>query len=187
MAGEFWNNANVEPKRTHRFLVEFELPNNTTALMYARSVTKPGYEVGQSELKFLGQSYYYPGAVSWSDVSVSLVNSASPDFDEKLQALLVSSGYVNPDQVSTSPNSIDNAGTISKAGAVGTLGRVLIKELDGDGGTLGHYVLNNAWVRSVAYSGLDYGSEELSTVDLTFRYDWATYSTGDESLYSNVV
>tara|TARA_R110000824_G_scaffold340726_5_gene527210 strand:- start:401 stop:955 length:555 start_codon:yes stop_codon:yes gene_type:complete len=179
MAGEFWNNAAVEPKRTHRFLVEFELSTGVTSQIYARSVTKPGYEVGQSELKFLGQSYYYPGAVSWSDVSVSLVNSANPDFDQLLQNLLSESGYVNPNNVSTSPGSIDDGGTISKEKATSSLGSLIIKELDADGNTIGHYKLNNPWIRSVSYAGLDYGSEELSTVDIAFRYDWAEYAPGD--------
>tara|TARA_Y100000310_G_scaffold339716_1_gene433260 strand:+ start:359 stop:919 length:561 start_codon:yes stop_codon:yes gene_type:complete len=181
MPGEFWNNASVEPKRTHRFLIEFELPGDVSAQMYARSATKPGYEVGQSELKFLGQSYYYPGAVSWSDVTISLVNSANPDFDQRLQDLLYQAGYVNPSQVAVG-DGVADGGTISKAASVAVLGRVTISEIDGDGLHLGHYVLNNAWIRSVAYSGLDYGSEELSTVDLTFRYDWATYSKDEGSL-----
>jgi hypothetical protein len=108
----------------------------------------------------------------------------TPDFDEQLQEVLRAAGYVNPDQVSVN-NAIDNAGTISKAKAVGILGRITIIELDGDGHQLGHYILNNAWIRSVAYSGLDYGSEELSTVDITFRYDWAVYSTDPEGANSN--
>ena len=178
----FWNNANVEPKRTHRFLVDFQIGDQNTQ-MYARSVTKPGYEIGQSELKFMGQSYYYPGAVSWADVSVSLVNSADPDFDAALNELLVASGYINPNQVSTG-NGIDEAGTIDKLRATQALGRVTIIELDGEGFAIGNYVLNNAWVRAVSYAGLDYGSEELSTVDLTFRYDWASYNIGPMELDS---
>jgi hypothetical protein len=181
--GAFWNNAVIEPKRTHRFLVEFFLPNGDTTQMFARSCSKPGYEVGQSEIKFLGQSYYYPGAVTWADVSVSFINPQDPDFDKQLQDLLSLMGWVNPDAVAVD-TSVANGGTISKALAVGELGRILIKELDGDGTTIGHYVLNNAWIRSVSYGGLDYSSEELSTVDITFRYDWAVYNQGEPMLSS---
>ncbi len=171
----FWNNAAVEPKRAHRFLVEFNLPGGTTTQIYARKVTKPAYDVGQSEHKFLGQTYYYPGAITWNDVGLTLVNSATPDFDLLLQILLENAGYVNPDGVSNTGN-VDDASTINKADAVGAIGMVLIKELNGDGTPIGQYQLNNAWVKGIAYGDLDYGSEELLTVDVTLRYDWATYN-----------
>jgi len=173
----FWNNAAIEPKRAHRFLLQFDLPGGTTTQIYARRVSKPSFDVGQSEHKFLGSTYYYPGAVTWSDVSCTLVDSSSPDFDLLCNLLLRNAGYVDPNDVSTTGN-VDNAGTISKATAVDALGSVLIKELNGDGDVMGHWVLNNAWARSISFGDLDYSSEELMTVDVTLRYDWAQYKSG---------
>lgn len=174
MAGEFWNNAAMEPKRSHRFLIQFDLLGLGTSQIYGRKVSKPSFEIGQSEHKFLGQTYYYPGAVSWADVTATLVNAATPDFDAILQALLRSAGYVDPDEISRTGN-VDEAGTLNKFDAVTSLGSVLIKELDGDGRTLGTYQLQNAWIKSISFGELDYSSEDLLTVDLVFRYDWATY------------
>ena len=91
--------------------------------------------------------------------------------------MLRNAGYVDPNDVSTTGN-VDDAGTLSKATAAAALGGVLIKELDGDGDILGHWILNNPWVRSVSFGDLDYASEELMTVDLTLRYDWAEYKSG---------
>lgn len=179
----FWNNATVEPKRTHRFLVQFDLPNGTSSQIFARTATKPGYEIGETEHKFLGSTYYYPGAVTWSEVTVQFINAADPDFDDQLQAILIASGYVSPDNVSTTRN-VDNGGTVSKFDAVSALGDVLIKEINGAGATLGTYVLNNAWIKQVSYSTLDYGSEDLLTVDVVFRYDWARYYRGERRLGS---
>jgi hypothetical protein len=173
----FWSNANIEPKRSHRFLFEFTLPDGTTSQVYARNVSKPSFDIGQSEHKFLGQTYYYPSAISWSDVSATLVNSMTPDFDALMHILIANAGYVSPDNVSTSGNAVDDGGTISKGAAVAALGPVLIKELDGDGRTVGEYKLNNAWVKSASFGDLDYGSEELQTLSLTLRYDWASYSS----------
>jgi hypothetical protein len=180
MVGEFWNNAAVEPKRSHRFLMQFELPGGTTTQIYTRRVTKPAFEIGQSEHKFLGQTFYYPGAVTWNDVSTTLVDAATPNFDALLQVLLLSSGWVTPDGISRTGN-VDNGRTVSKAAANGILGSVLIKELRPSGdpkNPLGYWQLHNPWVKGVSYGDLDYSSEELLTVDVTFRYDWATYRTG---------
>jgi len=177
----FWNNASVEPKRSHRFLVEFDLPGGTSTQIYATGCSKPSYELGETVHTFLGQNYYYPGRVSWSPVSVTLVDSASPDFDTLLQRLIKSSGYVTPDRVANSGNGAvdapNGARTPNKFDAVSSLNSVRIKELDGDGVMLGEWVLNNAWAQSVSFSELNYGSEELMTVSVSFRYDWATYNT----------
>ena len=110
-------------------------------------------------------------------MSAVLVNSMAPDFDALMHILLANSGYVSPDNVSTSGNAVDDAGTISKGAAVDALGPVLIKELDGDGRTIGQYTLNNAWVKSASFGDLDYASEELQSISLTLRYDWASYTT----------
>ena len=174
----FWNNAAIETKRSHRFLLQFELPGGTTTQIYAKKAAKPAFEVGETPHKFLGNTYYYPGAVTWQDVAVTLVNAATPDFDALLQILLESSGYVNPDNVSSTGN-VDNGGTVNKFNATLALGSVLIKEIDGDNNPLGYYELHNAWVKTVNYSELNYDSEDLMTVDVTFRYDWATYRTGE--------
>jgi len=174
----FWSNANIEPKRSHRFLFEFTLPDGTTTQVYARNVSKPSFDIGQSEHKFLGQTYYYPSAITWSDVSCTLINSMTPDFDALMHIMLATSGYVSPDNVSTSGNSVTDAGTISKGAAVAALdGSVLIKELDGDGRIIGKYTLHNPWIKSVSFGDLDYTSEELQTINITLRYDWASYST----------
>jgi len=165
----------MEPKRAHRFVLQFDLDDNTTSQIYARKVSKPTFEIGQSEHKFLGQTYYFPGSITWSDVSCTLVNSATPDFDAILHVLLAAGGYVDPDNVSNTGN-VDDGSTLNKADAVSALGSVLIYELDGEGSNLGKYELKNAWVKSISYGDLDYSSEDLLTVDITFRYDWATYS-----------
>ena len=182
---EFWNNASAIPKRSHRFLLEFEISPGVTTQIYARKASKPAFEIGQTEHKFLGQTYYYPGAITWTDVSVTLVNAATPDFDLAVQTLLQASGWENPDNISNTGN-VDRGSTINKIDATAALGDVIIKEIEGQGDpapiTIGHWLLENAWVKAVSFSDLDYSSEDLMTVDVTFRYDWAKYGSGNPIL-----
>jgi len=170
----FWNQAQAEPKRSHRFLVTFDLPSGTNTQIFARTFVKPAYTIGVTEHKFLDKTFYYPGAVSWNEITAQFVNSASPDMDSELQNILLLSGY-------TLPSAVDggaalNSRTIGKFAAVNAIGaKVRVSELNAAGATLGTYVLNNPFITSVAYGTLDYGSEDLLTVDINFRYDWATY------------
>tara|TARA_B100001123_G_scaffold444224_1_gene592449 strand:- start:10484 stop:11011 length:528 start_codon:yes stop_codon:yes gene_type:complete len=171
----FWSNAAAEPKRSHRFLVQFDLGTGNSVEFLARTVDKPSFNIGETEHKFLGQTYYYPGSVTWNEVKVSLVNSTTPDLDESLVELLAATGWVVPEDVA-SGQGVANARTINKLDAVGATPNVIIKELNGDGEVLGRWSMRNAWVKDVAFSALDYGSEDMLTVDLTFRYDWAVYN-----------
>jgi len=171
----FWSNAAAEPKRSHRFLVQFDLGVGNSVEFLARTVDKPAFSVGETEHKFLGQTYYYPGSVTWNEVKVSLVNSASPDLDASLMDILRRSGWVVPDDVAQG-DGVMNARTINKIDAVGATPNVIIKELDGAGVELGRWSMKNAWIKDVSFSTLDYGSEDMLTLDLTFRYDWAVYN-----------
>ena len=98
--------------------------------------------------------------------------------DAELQSVLALSGYVFPDDVS-SGTSVVRAGTPNKPDAVAAIGNgVMVSELDGSGLVIGSYKLQNPFITSVSFGNLDYGSEELLSVDLNVRYDWAVYVIG---------
>jgi len=175
---EFWTSVASEPKRSHRFLVSFDLPSGTSSQFLARTFTKPAYTVGATEHQFLDKTYYYPGRVTWNEVTVGMVNGADPDLDFELQSILLLSGYVLPGNVAQG-SSVGNPGTPNKADAVNALGGgVKVSELNGSGAIIGSYKLNNPFITSVSYGTLDYGSEDLLSVDINFRYDWAAYEIG---------
>ena len=74
----FWSSGQVEPKRQFRFTVSIPgMPENAT--FYARSVTKPSFNVTNASHKFLNHSFYYPAKVEWQTVTVSLVDPVAPD------------------------------------------------------------------------------------------------------------
>ena len=41
------------------------------------------------------------------------------------------------------------------------------------------WILNNAWVEAVNFSDLDYENDDLSTIEMTIRFDWAELETQD--------
>ena len=175
---EFWSSATQEPKRAHRFLVSFDLPSGTNTEIYARTFQKPAYTVGVTEHQFLDKTFYYPGRVSWNEITMQFVNSLDPDMDSELYMILLLAGYQLPTEVATA-GSVTNAATVNKANAVGALGNgVRVSELDGNGLRIGTYSIHNPFITSISYGTLDYASEDLLTVDINLRYDWATYLLG---------
>ena len=70
------------------------------------------------------------------------------------------------------------ASTPNKQAALAALGQVQFDELSGEGGTLGTWKLNNAFITNVTFGDLDYADEALLDITIQMRYDWATYEVG---------
>ena len=183
----FWTSPFSEPKRKHRFILRIPdliVPNGPLQGQafpeyLAKSVTKPSYTVGTTDHKFLGNTYYYPGVVEWQAVNATIVNAISPDGNKILYDALVGSGYLKPDvQEDVFFNPAQAPGTVNKQGAVETLGNVIIEELNGQGGLIGTWTLNNAFITSATFGDLSYEDDGILNIDMTFRYDWADYETG---------
>jgi hypothetical protein len=180
----FWTSALSEPRRAHRFLLT--LPNLASVdeafrfeQYLAKAVTKPSYTVGETEHKFLGNTYYYPGSVTWNTVSATIVNAINPDGNKILYDALVGSGYLKPDvQEDVFFNPAVAPGTVNKFDAVNQLGNVIFEELNGQGGLIGTWTLQNAFITNATFGDLSYDTDDLLNIEITFRYDWAEYESG---------
>jgi hypothetical protein len=166
----FWSAADIEPKRQFRFSVSIAgMEGNAT--YYAKSVTQPSFTVGESEVKFLNHTFYYPGKVTWDKVTLTLVDPADPDASGNLLTILRASGYNVPGNLSE-PGALSSIG---KSNSVGALGAVYIRALDENGGALEEWTLNNPFISRVSFNDFDYGAEDLTNITVELRYDWASY------------
>ncbi len=176
-----WASPNLAPKRAHRFELSIPGPYGPEVWTVTK-VSRPAFSVSEVEHNFWDKKYYYPGRVSWDPCTVTLVDPISPDISGKLMATLIKSGYRFPN--------VDYAAggkrTLSKAEGNGALGTVAIKTFShmaaAEGGVTGvdlapveQFNLHNAFVTGMNFGEMDYSSDELVTVELTMRYDWASY------------
>ena len=158
-----------DPKRQFRFKVEFtgvQNPSGGPIMWYAKSATKPSFSVNSAEHVYLNHKFYYPGAVTWNDVSVVLVDPRDPDAAATLSDIVEISGY-------KPPSNPDSLGTMSKAKAAGALGSVNIIQIDGDGKEIEKWSLHNAFISDLKYGDLAYGNDDLVELTVQFKYDWA--------------
>jgi len=164
-----------DPKRKFRFTVEFQgisAQIGGAALWYVKTVTKPAFTINTAEHKYLNHTFYYPGSVSWQDVSLTLVDPVEPDMAATLSDIIELSGYKPP-----TDSTHESMGTMSKAKAAGALGAVTIAQLDSDGKEVEKWTLWNAFISELKYGDLAYGDDELSELSLTLKYDWARVET----------
>lgn len=190
-----WTNAALEPKRKFRYLISFGDPNGLLGdfTFLAQTCDRPGVKVGAAEHKYFDKTYYHPGRVTWdpNPLSIKLVDiqkkgqTSLTDTNESLLAVFADSGL---------NGLIGGQGevrTVGKDRAVNALGiatiRVLNAAVDASGGgapgpvtklTDGiaeEWTLKNAWLESFKPDALDYGAEDILTVTIQLRYDWAEF------------
>jgi hypothetical protein len=162
-----------DPKRKFRFTVEIQGINAAAggaAIWYAKTVSKPSFQIAAAEHKYLNHTFYYPGSVSWQDVSLTLVDPVDPDMAATLSEMIEVAGYSPP----TDSNSLTS---MSKAKAAGALGTVIITQIDSDGAPLETWTLWNSFITELKYGDLEYGGDDLTEVSVTLKYDWARLET----------
>jgi hypothetical protein len=166
-----------DPKRKFRFTVEFQgvaAAIGGAILWYAKTVSKPSFQIASSEHKYLNHTFYYPGSVTWQDVSLTLVDPVDPDMTATLTDIIVQSGY-------SPPSDTNSLSTMSKAKAAGALGTVIITQIDSDGKPLETWTLWNSFITEVKYGDLEYGGDDLTEMSVTLKYDWARVETAGAS------
>ena len=166
----FWSSGQVEPKRQFRFLVTIA-GMEQGATWYAKTAQKPGFAVGEATHAFLNHTFYYPGKVSWKEVTVTLVGPVNPDATGNLLSILRRSGYNVPGNI----NEPGATTTIAKGSASAQLGSVIIRAIDEDGNILEQWTLNNPFIKDVTFNDYNYEQEGLSDITVQFRYDWASF------------
>jgi hypothetical protein len=167
-----------DPKRQFRFTVEFQgiqAAQGGAMLWYAKTVSKPSFAIASSEHKYLNHTFYYPGSVTWNDVAVTLVDPVDPDMTATISDIVVQSGY-------SPPTDSTSLSTMSKAKAAGALGTIIITQIDSDGNPLETWTLWNSFLTEVKYGDLAYGTDDLTEMSLTLKYDWARVETAGPSV-----
>ena len=165
-----------DPKRKFRFKVEFQgLASGHAQLWYAKTVTKPSFQISAAEHKYLNHTFFYPGSVTWQDVTVTLVDPVDPvDATATLSDIVQGAGYSPPS------NSTDLT-SMSKAKSAASLGTVIITQIAADGADLEQWTLWNSFITELKYGDLEYGADDLSELSVTLKYDWARVLTANNS------
>jgi len=167
----FWTEQTNEPKRNYRFLVQITNLGQGGAdsvQWWAKNFKPPSYAISEVPHDFMDNKYYFPGRLTWEDVTMQLVDPVSPNAVALTNEVIMKSGY----KVKKADD-LNKPGTISKDKAVGAIGDVVVQILNAEGKTIEQWTLKNPFIKTVTWSDLSYDNDELRTIDITFRYDWA--------------
>jgi len=167
-----------DPKRKFRFKVEFQgIGTSATGgalLWYAKTSSKPSFQISAAEHKYLNHTFFYPGSVTWQDVTVTLVDPVDPDMTATLSDIVQLAGY-------SPPTDSSDLTSMSKAKSASALGTVIITQIDAEGKDLEQWTLWNSFITELKYGDLEYGADDLTEISVTLKYDWARVKTAGVS------
>ena len=181
----FWTDgASVDPKRNFRFKIiisgfssaargDVSDETSQSSVWWAKKVQKPNFTIAEAKHVFLGHTYYYPGKLEWQEITMTLVDPVSPNALAILNDIVVESGYKIPN-----PN--ETLETMGKVKSIGQLGTIQIIQFDANDVAIETWELKNPFLKKISYSELDYENDDLSTIEIGLRYDWATCITGKQ-------
>jgi hypothetical protein len=163
----FWSNQSIEPTRQFRFLVS-NTQDNESAWYWAKTVSKPSFEVSSTEHQLVNHKFKYPGIVTWNDINMTIVDTGEKTKD--LVDRLRETGYDYPTKFQQTEG-------ISKTASSQYFDELTIQQLNADGQAIETWRLKGAFIKSINFGDLDYDSEALVTIQLTISYDWAELET----------
>ena len=152
----FWSSPDLEPTRKYRFKVTFL----DDVVWWAKSVSKPSFEVSSNKYTAINYSLEYPGIVSWGDITLTVVDVGKKT--KKYYDQLEKIGYVFPTK-----------GTAAGVKKISSSGALTVEQVDAEGKTIEKWSLNNFMIKSVTFGDLSYDDDGLVELQLTIAYDWA--------------
>ena len=170
----FWNDSTGrDPKRNFRFKIMIGgLDGGEGMLWWAKKVTKPNFTVAEAKHSFLNHTYYWPGRVEWQTITMTLVDPVDIGDSDGTVAILnkmfQESGY-QPLGAANQPLKSQ-----SKKSVRTKLVSVEIVQIDADGTAIETWTLHNPFVKKITYGELDYENDDLTQMEVEFRYDYAT-------------
>jgi hypothetical protein len=187
----FWNEASVEPKRKFKFLLRFGAASDALPSFIVKKVNKPEISISEAAHKFLGNTYYFPATTTWNEINCTVIDPAgqggvgdaaiatlqapSTDVAEGMYRVLLAAGYQSPVvQGYSLAGGVDQTlRTFAKSSATAQFDRIEIIQIDASGNAIETWTLNNAWIKKITFGDLEYSSDDINEITLTFRYDWA--------------
>lgn len=169
----FWSQMAQEPKRQHRWYVDFTA--NTGELQSlrfaAKKVTKPSSKIGSVQHKYLNHFYNFPGRLEWNDITIDFASVANTsnnlDGTTIVEYITRVAGYnlpMNELQIQT----------ISKQKFEIGIGNIVITQIDAEGNPNEQWTLYRPFFTDIKYGDLDYSNEDIVSISVTVKYDWAS-------------
>jgi hypothetical protein len=152
---DFWNRAySWEPKKQHQFIMAVDgIP-----AYLIKSSAKPSIANGEITLDHINVQRYVKGKSVWSTLSVSLYDPIVPS---AAQAVME---WIRLHHESATGR--DGYSSFYKK-------EIKLRQLSPLGEIIEEWILHGTYITDANFGSLDWSTEDVVSIDLTLRYDWA--------------
>ena len=146
-----------EPLRKNRWLLRFPADLGIQE-WWCKSAKRPSIKQPSKEIPFLNTSTYVVGRYTWDEIQVTLNDPIGPSASQAVM-----------EWVRLQSESV----TGRQGYAAGYKRDVELEMLDPTGVSVSKWILKNTMCTAADFGDLDYSSDDLATIQLTLRFDYA--------------
>ena len=135
-----------------------------------RSFQRPSFEIGTSEYLWLNDVGYRPGVLSWNPVEITITDgeNARDNNAYKLFSILKAGGYQNYN-VNMPQSAIEK-----RKASLALGGDMRLIQIDSEASVVEEWKLVNPFITQINFGQSNYGADEIITISLNIRYDYAS-------------
>ena len=148
---------NYEPLRKNRWLLRFPADLGIQE-WWCKSAKRPSIKQEAKAIEFLNTETYVVGRYTWEEIQVSLRDPIGPSASQAVME------WVRLHSESASGR---------QGYAAGYKRDVELEMLDPTGVVVSKWILKNTMCTVVNFGDLDYSQDDLATIDITLKYDYA--------------
>lgn len=148
---------NYEPLRSNRFL--FRFPSDLGIMeWWVKQGSRPGITQNATEIPFLNTSTWVLGRYTWDDITITFNDPSGPSASQAVM-----------EWVRLGSESV----TGRQGYAAGYKRDIEIDMLDPTGVVVSKWILKNAFATNVKFGELNYSSNDIASIQVTIKYDYA--------------
>ena len=167
----FWADPKTSPKLSFKWFASFGLAGMAVNTYCLRSFQKPSFEIGVSEYIWLNDVGYRPGILAWNPIEITITDVENLDNNNtrKLYNILRTAGYQNTN-VNAPQSAIEKS-----AASIALGGDMRLVQIDSNGEPLDTWILVNPFMTQINFGQANYAADEIVTISMNIRYDYAMY------------
>ena len=149
--------SNYEPLRQNRWIMRFPSDLGIQE-WWLQSASRPSISQKETEIQFLNTSTWVVGRYTWDTIDVVLRDPIGPSASQAIMEWI----RLHSESV-----------TGRQGYAAGYKRDVELEMLDPTGVVVSKWVLKNAMCTNAKFGDLNYNTDDLATISITLRFDYA--------------